>query len=148
MSDVDRPAAWRAYFEGTAMLQAELERQLRDATGLGFAEFNLLLALSEAPNGTLRMGDLARAIVFSPGRLTYQIRAMERRGWVRREPCEDDSRGTNAVLTDEGRRAFRRARPVHARHVEALFLSRVSDEDAAVLARLFGPVRQELHDRR
>lgn len=148
MTTPDRPAAWRAYFEGTALLTAALERRMRDETGLNFSEFNLLLALSEAPDRTLRMRDLANAIVFSPARLTYLVRSLEQRGWVGREPCTDDSRGTNAVLTDAGLRTLRRARPVHARHVGQAFLSRVSDEDAATLLRIFAPLRDELANAR
>lgn len=144
MTRAHRPTAWRSYFEGTALLTAELERRLKDETGLTLAEFNVLLALDEAPGHTLRMGDLARTIVFSPARLTYLVQQLEKRGWVRREPCPQDSRGVNATLTDVGRREFRRARPVHGRHVEELFLARVADADIEVLDRVFTPLRRDL----
>ncbi len=136
--------AWRTYFEGSAMLAAALERRLKDACGLDLADFNILLLLSEAEGERMRMGTLARQLAFAPGRLTYRMQQMETKGWVRRTPSETDRRGTDAGLTDEGRRTLRRARPLHARHVEELFLSRISDDDAAHLEGIFAPVRSTL----
>lgn len=136
--------AWRTYFEGSAMLAAALERRLKDACGLDLADFNILLLLSEADDERMRMGALARQLAFAPGRLTYRMQQMETKGWVQREASVADRRGTDAVLTDEGRRTLRKARPLHARHVEELFLSRVSDADAARLEGIFAPVRSTL----
>ncbi|MFC7432116.1 MULTISPECIES: MarR family winged helix-turn-helix transcriptional regulator [unclassified Agrococcus] len=136
--------AWRAYFEGSAMLAAALERRLKDACGLDLADFNILLLLSEAEGERMRMGTLARQLAFAPGRLTYRMQQMEAKGWVRRTPSTTDGRGTDAGLTDDGRRTLRRARPLHARHVEELFLSQISDDDAAHLGGIFSPVRATL----
>lgn len=136
--------AWRAYFEGSAMLAAALERRLKDACGLDLADFNILLLLSEADDERMRMGTLARQLAFAPGRLTYRMQQMEAKGWVRREASVVDRRGTDAVLDDAGRRTLRKARPLHARHVEELFLSRISDADAAQLEDIFSPVRSTL----
>ena len=77
--------AWRAYFEGSAMLAAALERRLKDACGVDLADFNVLLLLSEADDERMRMGTLARQLAFAPGRLTYRMQQMESKGWVRRE---------------------------------------------------------------
>ena len=136
--------AWRTYFEGSAMLAAALERRLKDACGLDLADFNVLLLLSEADDERMRMGTLARQLAFAPGRLTYRMQQMEAKGWVRREASTADRRGTDAVLTDVGRRTLRKARPLHARHVEELFLSRISPDDASHLAGIFAPVRSTL----
>lgn len=136
--------AWRAYFEGSAMLAAALERRLKDACGVDLADFNILLLLSEADGERMRMGTLARQLAFAPGRLTYRMQQMEAKGWVRREASTADRRGTDAVLADGGRRTLRKARPLHARHVEELFLSRISEADADRLEGIFAPVRSTL----
>lgn len=138
------PRAWRAYFEGTRMLEDELERRMKRDSGIDLGDFNVLLVLSEAPRERMRMGDLAREISFGPGRLTYRIAALERRGLVAREAAEGDRRGTDAVLTPEGRRALRRARPAHARQVEELFLSTLSEAQLVELERVFAPLRERL----
>jgi DNA-binding MarR family transcriptional regulator len=136
--------AWREYFEGSRLLENELERLLKDAADMDLGEFNILLVLHEAEGSRMRMGDLARAIAFAPGRLTYRIAALERAGLVQREQSSADRRGTEAVLTDAGRQRLRKARPVHARHVEELFLGGLDEEAVAVLHRVFGPLRSSL----
>ncbi|WP_072314955.1 MarR family winged helix-turn-helix transcriptional regulator [Agrococcus sp. Marseille-P2731] len=138
--------AWRGYIEGSQLLTNELERRLKASSGLDLGDFNVLLLLSEAEGLRLRMGDLARALAFAPGRLTYRVTALEKEGLVTREPSPNDRRGTDAVLTDAGRRRLRRARPVHARHVDDLFLEGLDDEALAVLDRVFGPLRARLLD--
>lgn len=139
-----RRDAWRAYFETTALLTAQLERRMKSDSGMDMGDFNIMLVLSEAPGERLRLRELARAVAFGPNRLTYRLDALERRGWVRREPCPDDKRGLEAVLTTDGHRAFRRARPQHARQVNALLLDQLTDEQAQTLLDVFEPLRDRL----
>lgn len=139
-----RRDAWRAYFETTALLTAQLERRMKADSGMDMGDFNIMLVLSEAPGERLRLRELARAVAFGPNRLTYRLDALERRGWVRREPCPDDKRGLEAVLTTDGHRAFRRARPQHARQVNALLLDQLTDEQAQMLLDVFEPLRDRL----
>jgi DNA-binding MarR family transcriptional regulator len=139
--------AWRGYFEGSRLLENELERRLKSSTGLDLGDYNVLLVLSEATGGRMRMGDLARALAFAPGRLTYRVAALEREGLVGREPSADDRRGTDAVLTDAGRTRLRRARPVHARHIDELFLEGLDAAQIAMLDDVFGPLRARMLER-
>lgn len=132
-----RRDVWRRYFESSALLTDRLERSLREQTGLSLADYNVLLLLTEAPENTLRMGELARRLVFSPSRLTYLVKTLTDRGLVDRRDCAQDGRGKEAVLTDAGRSAFRRAAVLHGRDVDALFLDGLDDRDAAVLDRVF-----------
>ena len=139
-----RARAWRAYFETTALLTAELEKRMKADSGIDFGDFNLLLVLGEAPGRRLRLGELAKAVAFGPGRLTYRIDQLVKRGLVERAPCADDKRGFEAVLTAEGHRALRKARPVHARHVNELFLDELTEEQADTLLEVFTPLRARL----
>ena len=140
----DRATAWRAYFESSARLQTRLDRELREAVGLNLVDYNVLLALEEAPGHRLRMGELAAALVFSPSRLTYQVTSMERRGLVRREPCSDDGRGLSAVLTEEGASAFREGWKHHDRGVKEHFLDLLSDADVEIVERVFSDLGTKL----
>lgn len=140
----DRAVAWRAYFEASARLQTRLDRELREAVGLNLIDYNVLLALEEAPDHRLRMGELAAALVFSPSRLTYQVTSMERRGLVGREPCSEDGRGLSAALTEAGHAAFQEAWKHHDRGVREHFLDLLSDDDAAVVQRVFSDLGTKL----
>jgi DNA-binding MarR family transcriptional regulator len=144
-TDVPRQA-WRAYFEATALLQDRLERTLRSDADLHLADYNLLLLLSETPGGHLRMGELASLMVFSPSRLTYQVKVLEKRGLVERRACLEDGRGSEAVITDAGRHVFRKAAALHAREVKELFLDRLDDAEAKTLLRVFSRLGRDLED--
>jgi len=138
--------AFRMYFETTARLLDRLEKRLKQQVGLTLSEYNMLLLLSEAPDGKMRMGQLADAIVFSPSRLTYQVKVLTDRGLVNRVKCQDDGRAWEAELTSEGRTMFRRASIVHAKGVKQLFTDVVSEEQLAELHQIFSQVSANLDE--
>ncbi|MGC5329009.1 MarR family winged helix-turn-helix transcriptional regulator [Micromonospora sp. DT62] len=135
--DSARLAAWRAYIEASQRLYTRLEDDLRAESALTFADYHVLVLLSEAPGQRLRMGELASRLVFSPSRLTYQITTMQRRGLVARESCPDDRRGSEAVLTAAGLLALREAAPHHLRSVRAHLMDDLDDAEVACLTRIF-----------
>src|SRR5918998_4147490 len=92
-------ACWRAFIESSQLLMTQLEDDLRETSELSFADYHVLVLLSEAPQQRLRMGELASRLIFSPSRLTYQISSMQKRGLVAKEACPADRRGSEAVLT-------------------------------------------------
>lgn len=137
-------AGWRAYIESSQLLMTRLEEDLRADSGLTFADYHVLVLLSEAPGRRLRMGELASRLVFSPSRLTYQIGSMEKRGLVAREACPADRRGSEAVLTAEGLRVLREAAPHHLASVRRHFMDDLDDTDVAHLAKIFSRLGKQL----
>lgn len=138
--------AFRVYFETTARLLDRLEKRLKQQLGLTLSEYNMLLLLSEAPNHQMRMGQLADAIVFSPSRLTYQVKVLSERGLVQRVKCPDDGRAWQAELTAAGQTMFRRASVIHAKGVKSLFTNAVSEEQMAMLHQIFFQVANNLDE--
>lgn len=138
--------AFRMYFETTARLLDRLEKRLKHDAGLTLSEYNTLLLLSEAPEGQMRMGQLAEAIVFSPSRLTYQVKVLTDRGFVTRVKCPEDGRAWQAELTPAGRTMFRRASVVHAKGVKELFTDVVSEVQLAEIHRIFRQVSVNLDE--
>jgi DNA-binding MarR family transcriptional regulator len=140
--------AWRAVIDGSWHLQTRLDDELRAETGLSISDYHVLVLLSEAPERRLRMGEIANRLVFSPSRLTYQVSAMEKRGLVRRQPCPDDRRGSEAVLTDEGLDALRQAAPGHLTAVRRYLVDDLDEAEAAVLTRVFTRLQANLRTTR
>jgi DNA-binding MarR family transcriptional regulator len=136
--------AWRAVVESSQRLFIAIEDDLRTSSGLSLADYNVLVELSEAPGRRLRMGDLATRLIFAPSRLTYQIGTMEKRGLVTRQPCPDDGRGSEAVLTDTGLDTLRAAAPGHLRAVRRLFVDDLDDADLAALTKIFTRIDERL----
>ncbi|WFF09625.1 MarR family transcriptional regulator [Micromonospora sp. WMMD1076] len=135
--DAERMACWRAYIESSQRLFTRLEDDLRADSDLSFADYHVLVLLSEAPGQRRRMGELADRLVFSPSRLTYQITTMQKRGLVAKEACPADRRGSEAVLTAAGLLALREAAPHHLRSVRAHLIDDLDDAEVACLTRVF-----------
>lgn len=125
--------AWRAFFETSALISDRMEKRLHAVTGLKLAEYNILLLLAEAEEHQLRMGQLAEQMVFSPSRLSYQVKSLANRGLLERCADEKDKRGMTARLSAEGERVFSAASRVHAQHIKQLFHPALDDAQALEL---------------
>lgn len=141
-----RMRMWRSYFESSVLLQNALEERFRATSQLSLFEYNVLLLLHEAPDRRLRMGDLARGMVFSSSRLTYQIGVLEKRGLVRRERDEQDARVIHACMTPEGKSAFDRSGRSHLMAVRTLFLDDLSADEVATLESVFTRLKAKLRE--
>ena len=133
---------WRTFIESSWALHTHLEDDLRAKTGLSMNDFHVLVVLSEAPDRRLRMGELAGRLVFSPSRITYQINAMVKRGLVRKQPCPQDGRGQEAVLTEAGMDRLVAAAPLHLKTVRDSFIDHLDDDELAVVGRVFDRIRK------
>ena len=114
--------AWRDLLVVGSMVDRLVEQQLKDEAGLSHAQYEVLARLSEAPDGELRMTELAGVAVTSKSGLTYQVGQLEKAGLVRRRSCESDVRGVVAGLTDAGWAKLRETAPGHAARVRELFV--------------------------
>ena len=135
-------AAWRTFIESSWALHTHLEDELRATTGLSMNDYHVMVVLSEAPGRRLRMGELAGRLVFSPSRITYQINSMVKRGLVDKQPCPEDGRGQEAVLTDEGMAALEYAAPLHLITVRDSFIDRLNPDELDIIGRVFDKVRK------
>ncbi|MCW2858364.1 MAG: transcriptional regulator MarR family [Actinoallomurus sp.] len=111
--NADEQRTWRAYLNSHRLVLDAIDAQLRRDSGMPQAYYEILVQLSEAPERTLRMAELADATCVSASRLSHAVTRLQERGWVRREDCPTDRRGQFAVLTDEGYAVLAAAAPGH-----------------------------------
>ncbi|MBO0812365.1 MAG: MarR family transcriptional regulator [Microlunatus sp.] len=109
----DELQVWRTFTLLIARLPPALESQLQRDAGLSFVEYYVLAGLSESPERTMRMSQLAIFTYAELSRLSHVMTRLERRGLVRREPDPTDGRYTNAILTDDGYALLVKAAPCH-----------------------------------
>ena len=128
--------AWRQLAAVILKLPSELDAQLRRDAAMSHFEYWVIALLSEAPERTLRMSQLAGQANASLSRLSHVVSRLEKRGWVARRPCPDDARATLAVLTDEGWERVRATAPGHVATVRRLVFDALDDDDVGELARL------------
>jgi DNA-binding MarR family transcriptional regulator len=131
--DADEQRAWRAYLSATQLLQAQLDRELQRDSGIPHAYYEILVRLSEAPDRVLRMSDLANAAESSRSRLSHAVARLEAAGWVLRESCPTDRRGSFARLTDSGYAALEAAAPCHVASVRRHLIDRLTPEQVRQL---------------
>jgi DNA-binding MarR family transcriptional regulator len=124
---------WLYTLTAVQLLESELDRRMQREAGMPLAYYMLLAALSEAPDRTMRMGDLAAFTNASQSRLSHAVRRLEQNGWVRRERHAGDRRVVLAVLTDDGYRALAAAAPGHVRAVRELLFERLEEADLTAL---------------
>ena len=136
----DEQRTWRVFVQATRMLMDQLEREVDELTEIPSPYFGILAQLSEAPNRRLRMSDLAELSQSSRSRLSHFIARLELRGWIRREACETDGRGSFAVLTDQGFSALEAAVPVHVEGVRRHFFDQFDSEQVKELRQIIEPV--------
>ena len=124
---------WLFALTAVQLVEAELDRRIQRDAGMPLAYYMLLAALSEAPDRTMRMGDLAAFTNASQSRLSHAVRRLEAAGWVRRERHAADRRVVLAALTDEGYRILADAAPAHVAAVRELLFDHLEPPDLAHL---------------
>jgi DNA-binding MarR family transcriptional regulator len=132
--------AWRAFLVAVATLFSAVEGQLTRDSGIPHGYYEILVQLSEAPNRSLRMSQLAEASTSSKSRLSHAVARLEERGWVERLDCKTDRRGQVARLTDAGFAALDAAAPGHVEQVRRSLFDRITATQVAQLAAISAAV--------
>ncbi|MFF3380328.1 MarR family winged helix-turn-helix transcriptional regulator [Streptomyces sp. NPDC002680] len=118
--NTEESEAWFALAHALVRLPTALDTQLQRDEGISHFEYQVLAGLSMAPEGNLRMSELALFADGSLSRLSHVVKRLEQREWVCRVPDPDDGRYTRAILTDKGRQKVVEAAPGHVAEVRRL----------------------------
>ena len=125
--------AWRGMLRVHARLVRELDHELRQEHGLPLHAYEVLLVLEDAPEGRLRMSELADAVLLSQSGLTRLVDRLAEAGLVHRSRCEDDGRGLLAHVTPLGRARLEEARATHLGGVRERFLACLDEGELGAL---------------
>ena len=128
--------AWRGLVRAHTCLVKRLDAQLEAAHGLPLTSYEVLLRLTDADGGKMRMHDIAASVMLSRSGLTRLVDRLERDGLVDRCSCENDARGAYAVITEEGRARCAAARVTHRAAVRELFVAHYTEEELELLGPL------------
>jgi DNA-binding MarR family transcriptional regulator len=134
--DAEEQRTWRAFLHATQRVLDEVDRQLHRDSGFPHGYYEILVRLSEAPDRTLRMSQLAASSLSSRSRLSHAVARLEEKGWIERRECPSDRRGQLAVLTDAGFAALAAAAPGHVERVRSLVFDPLTPEQARELGRI------------
>lgn len=140
--DDDEREAWIGLMAVLLRVPAAIDRQLRSTSGMSHFDYQVMVILSEAPNHTLRMRELANGTEGSLPRLSQVASRLEKAGWIHRHPDPDDGRTTLATLTDLGHRTLAEAAPGHVEEVRRVVFDQLTRAQVRQLARIADRILQ------
>jgi DNA-binding MarR family transcriptional regulator len=113
---------WHLWKQAAETVRGRIADEVALATGLSDPDFGVLTRVAELGNGALRQNELAASMGWHRSRLSHHLTRMEQRQLVTRRPAEG---GVEILITEWGRAAVVRARPVHAEAVRRHLLDHV-----------------------
>ena len=135
---------WRRWLTLNARLSATLHRELQDDAGLSMPDFEVLVHLTDSPEGRVRVTDLARLMQWERSRVSHHVTRMERRRLVQRVECAEDGRGAFVLITPPGRAAIEQAAPGHVNMVRRLIFDALSPEEVDAFATIIEKMLAQL----
>src|SRR5215510_10032048 len=116
--------AWRAFMHARHQLNACLNQHLLQDSGLSDADYEILAVLSGHPTGRMPAQELGALVQWEKSRLSHQVRRMQERGLIVREP------------NPAGGRAIEDAAPQHVHNVRRHFIDLFTPAELDTLAAL------------
>ena len=118
----DQLAAWRAFLRAHSTMLRRIAADLDDADLPPLTWYDVLAALRDAPDRSLRQVELAERVLLSNSGLSRLVDRIEKDGLVRRTSCPSDRRSFFVALTPAGSEMLERMWPVYARGIAEDFL--------------------------
>ena len=137
---------WRALQFMQMRLEGELARQLAVDSGLSYSDYVVLVALTDRPDGRMRLFELAATLGWEKSRLSHHVARMGDRGLVRKEKCDADRRGAYVVVTAGGRKELKSAAPGHVATVRRVFVDRLTPAQLSAVGAAAEVVLEALDD--
>ncbi|MBE2998353.1 MarR family transcriptional regulator [Nocardiopsis sp. HNM0947] len=131
--DEDEQWTWRNFLTAVHLLEARLDRRLRQDSGLSHSAYATLAALSETSGHMMTMSALAAYLRASQSRMSHAVSGLEREGLVRRSKRPGDRRTTLVELTGDGRAALEGAAPGHVEEVRRVLFDALTPEQVRQL---------------
>jgi DNA-binding MarR family transcriptional regulator len=135
---------WRRWLTLNARLSATLHKELHDDAGLSMPDYEVLVHLTDNPQGQIRVTDLARLLQWERSRVSHHVTRMERRRLVQRVECAEDGRGAFIVITRKGRAAIEKAAPGHVNTVRRLIFDPLTPHEVGAFARIIDKALAQL----
>ncbi len=144
--DSEEEILWRSLIEVLVRLPRMLDEQFNREAQVGMTEYSVLVALSEAPDGELRMGDLARETALSRSRISRVVDDLVRRSLVRRRKSEQDARSSLAAISPAGMAVLAAAYPGHLARVRSLVFDHVTRSEMRAMTEALSRVLVALRE--
>ncbi len=129
--------AWRLFLTVHALACRRIDDRLLKADCLSFDDYDVLLTVNEAPEETVRMSDLAEAVLLSNSGMSRRVARLVERELLHRDQCTEDGRVFRVRLSESGRIALARTWKVYRGLIEESFANHLTDDEARQLGLIF-----------
>ena len=106
-----------------------INTRLKQEHDLPLAFFESLYFIGQSRDGSLRVGDLARALRITVGATSKLVDCIEAAGLLRREVDADDRRASRLALTDAGKRQLADASTTYEAEMAAVLDDTLSTDE-------------------
>lgn len=125
--------AWLATAALMVKLPVALDSQLTSDADLSFFEYMVLAVLSEQPDRTLQMSQIAEFASASLSRLSHTAARLEAKGFLTRTQVPGKGRRIQAALTEAGYAKVVATAPGHVARVRELLIDPLTPEQLTTL---------------
>ena len=128
--------AWRKFLCAHVVLLERIEQDLAGADLPPLTWYDILFAISEAPEQKLRLHELAQTVLLSRSNVTRLVDRLEKAGLLQREQCNSDRRGAFATISDKGLTILEQMWSVYEVAILKYFASHLDETEAKILIKL------------
>src|SRR5258708_1274912 len=139
-------AAWANYQRMRVRLTERINRELAQKAGLSEADFEILSALIESPNESVRALALRCGLEWEKSRLSHQLRRMEERGLITPQECVEDNRGSVIRVTESGRKLATEAKVYGEQAVRHYVVDALTAEQLLALGTIAETILHQLEE--
>ena len=137
-------ADWANYQRMRVRLTEHINRELAQKAGLSEADFEILSALIESPNESVRALALRCGLEWEKSRLSHQLRRMEERDLITRQECAEDNRSSVIRVTETGRKLATEARVYYEQVVRKYVVDVLTAEQLQALGTIAETILNQL----
>ena len=137
--------AWESLFRAQVTVMRRFSRDDVWAQ-LSMREYDVLFTLSRCGPRPVRLNELNEHILLSQPSLSRMVERLEATGLLRREPSNDDRRGTVISLTPAGAEVQRRIGRQHVRTIGRYVGEALDDDELRTLRHLCDKLRHSQQD--
>jgi len=128
--------AWRKFLSTQVVLIEQIEQDLVKADLPPLTWYDILFAISEAPEKKLRLHELAQTVLLSRSNVTRLVDRLEKAGFLQREQCSSDRRGAFATISDEGLTILEQMWSIYEAAILKYFACHLDETEAKLFIKL------------
>ncbi|WP_394938502.1 MarR family winged helix-turn-helix transcriptional regulator [Psychromicrobium sp. YIM B11713] len=127
--------SWESFFRAQVRVLQQLQRD-PVFKRISLREYDVLYTISSCPTGWVRLNELNRRVMLTQPSISRLVERLEARGLIQRRIAEEDRRGVEIGLTEQGQELQKSVGREHARDIHCLFSSSLTPEEMRELIRL------------